>query len=227
MTCTPTPVLDGKLRDKSLVSCRNLATPHPERRTLRGKWVSSRCYAPSRTTLVLHYANCILLADFFATHRSVTHCTDISEAFCHIVRMGVRDSPRTPGARGAAMISKIISAMLVIALLQGSIVAQVQSEGRNQSTAEIQKVVRNAEKRDKSVLVILNDGGKLTGKISNISDEGFALTNRKTRATKNYQYSDVREVRQKGLSKSADIIIGVGILVGVVVGILFAVRPKT
>lgn len=125
------------------------------------------------------------------------------------------------------MISKIISAMLVIALLQGSIVAQVQSEGRNQSTAEIQKVVRNAEKRDKSVLVILNDGGKLTGKISNISDEGFALTNRKTRATKNYQYSDVREVRQKGLSKSADIIIGVGILVGVVVGILLAVRPKT
>jgi hypothetical protein len=125
------------------------------------------------------------------------------------------------------MISKMVSAVLVIMLLHGSIAAQGQLESQHQPAAKMQESLSKAEKRDKTVVIHLTDGTKVAGKISDISERGFALTDQKTRITKSYVYADVREVRQKGLSMAAGILIGIGIAVGVTVGMFYALYPKT
>ena len=125
------------------------------------------------------------------------------------------------------MICRMISTMVVLALLHGSIVAQDQDAFQRQSTAKMQRILHKAQQRGKAVFVTLNNGSRVTGKIDNISDEGFAVIEQKTGTTTSCAYSDVREVRQKGLSKAAEIVVGLGVAFGALVGIFYALYPKT
>ena len=59
-------------------------------------------------------------------------------------------------------------------------------------------------------------------KMSHISDTGFVLTEPKTGATKKLAYEDVQQVKQKGMSKGAKILIVSLVVVGAVIGIGFA-----
>lgn len=118
------------------------------------------------------------------------------------------------------MVSKVIPVMLVTVLLHGSLVAQAQPQSPAQSPAEKQQVLRRAEQKGKDVKVTLerkiDNQRKFTGKVSQISDSGFTLTNQKTGKTTKLAYEDVQQVQQKGLSKGWKIALGV--TAGVVLG---------
>ena len=120
------------------------------------------------------------------------------------------------------MVFKAISLALVAALLHGSIAAQDQPQSPQQTVAKMQQVLHKAQEKDKAVKVILNkkidNQKKFSGKVSDISDTGFTLTDYKTGTTKKLAYEDVQRVNQKGMSKGKIIFFTVG-----AVGVVFLV----
>ncbi len=117
-----------------------------------------------------------------------------------------------------AMISKIISVVLVPILLHGSIAAQDQPQSP-QNIPKVQQVLRKAQEKNKAVKVTLNkkvdSQTKFTGKVSEISDGGFTLIDQKSGKPITLAYADVLQVKQKGLSRGAKVAIGVGVGVAV------------
>lgn len=129
------------------------------------------------------------------------------------------------------MISKIISAVLVAALLSGSIAAQEQALVPPQTVAKIQHVLRKAQEKNKSVKVRLNKNvnnqNKLSGRVSGISDTGFVIDDEKSGRATTVAYSDVQEISQKGLTTATQIVIVAAVVVGVVAAIAALLVPKT
>jgi 1,4-dihydroxy-2-naphthoyl-CoA synthase len=121
------------------------------------------------------------------------------------------------------MLYKAIALGLVAVFLNGSIAAQDQPQSASQTVANMQQVLNKAREKDKAVKVILNkkidNQTKFSGKVSEISDSGFVVTNEKTGTTKRLAYEDVRQIKRKGLSKAAKILIVSGVVVGTVVGV--------
>jgi hypothetical protein len=119
---------------------------------------------------------------------------------------------------------------MVAVLLHGTIAAQEQPQSSRQTVAKMQQVLRKAYERDKAVSVTLNkkieNRLRFTGKVSDISDAGFVVTE-KTRTSTKLVYEDVQEIHQRGFSKVTEIAIGVGILAAVVLVIFAAMYPKT
>lgn len=66
------------------------------------------------------------------------------------------------------------------------------------------QVLREAQEKGKAVKITMakkiDKQSKLSGKVSEISDTGFVVTDQKTVKTGKLDYQDVREVRQKGMS---------------------------
>ncbi len=120
---------------------------------------------------------------------------------------------------------KTIASILIAALLHGSLAAQLATQSSAQSTAKIQQVLRKAQEKDKAVKVILNkkfdNQNEFSGKVSDISDTGFVISDQKTRTTKKLAYEDVQQVKQKGMSRGAKI--GIWVAVGVAVLAVVAV----
>ena len=128
------------------------------------------------------------------------------------------------------MISKIISVVLVAALLPSSIAAE-QLRSPQQSVDKIQQVLRKAQQKNKAVKVTLNkkinNQVKLSGNVGGISDTTFVVDDEKTGTATTVAYSDVREIRQRGLSTVTQIGIVAGVVVGVVLAVVLALTPKT
>ena len=124
------------------------------------------------------------------------------------------------------MIFKMISLVLVSSLLHSTMIAQAQTQSGSQTVTKMQHVLRKAHTKNKTVEVTLNkpieSQFKFSGKVSEISETGFILDDQKTAKTIQVAYADVREVKQKGMSKTAKILIVSGIVVAVVVGLGFA-----
>ncbi|HYM79093.1 MAG TPA: hypothetical protein VE377_24170 [Candidatus Dormibacteraeota bacterium] len=113
------------------------------------------------------------------------------------------------------MLYKAISLAIAAVLLHSTIAAQDQAQSPPQTVAKMQQVLRKAQEKDKAVKVILNkkidNQKKLTGKVSDISDTGFVLTDQKTGTTKQLAYADVQQVNRKGMSKGSKIVIGIAV----------------
>ena len=124
------------------------------------------------------------------------------------------------------MTYKMIAVLLVAVLLQGSLAAQNQPAPPTQTVTKMQQVLHRAQEKGKAVKVTLNrkinNRNELTGNVSEISDTGFATYNQKTGETVQVAYADVQEVKQKGMSKTAKILIVIGIVVGAAIGLGFA-----
>lgn len=122
---------------------------------------------------------------------------------------------------------KIISLALVAVLLHGSIVAQAQPQPPAHAVAQMQRVLRKAQEKNKGVKVILrkmiDNQTTFSGNVSDISDTGFVLTNQRTQTTKTFAYEDVQQVKQKGMSKGAKILIVSLVVVGGLIAMGFAV----
>jgi hypothetical protein len=112
------------------------------------------------------------------------------------------------------MISKMISLLLTAVLLHSSIAAQTSSSPA-QSPARMQRVLRIAQEKGKAVTVTLNskvgNRTKLTGKVSEVSDTSFTVTDRQTGNRMTVAFEDVQQVKQKGMSTGAKVALGIGI----------------
>ncbi len=117
------------------------------------------------------------------------------------------------------MFSKVIAVVLVLLFVHGDIAAQTSPPSPVQTPAKMQQVLRKAQEKNKAVKITLakkiDKQSKLSGKASEISDTGFIVTDQKTGKVTKLDYQDVREVRQKGMSKGAKIALVV--LAGVVI----------
>lgn len=130
------------------------------------------------------------------------------------------------------MISKTISVFLMALLLHSSVAAQTSSSP-TQSAARMQQVLRKAQGKDKPVTVILSkkidNKTKLTGKVSEVSDTSFTVTDQKTGNLTKLAYEDVRQVNQQGMSKGSKIAIGIAVgaaaFLAVGVAVCFAAGP--
>jgi hypothetical protein len=124
------------------------------------------------------------------------------------------------------MFYRAISLVLVAVLVHGSIAAQDQPQSPQQTVAKMQQVLRKAQEKDKTVKVTLkkkiDNQEKFSGKVSDISDTGFVVTDQKTGKIQKLAYEDVRQVNQKGMSKGSKIAIGiaVGAAASITVGLL-------
>jgi len=116
------------------------------------------------------------------------------------------------------MISKTISVLLISVVLHSGIAAQTLSSP-TQDVAKMQQVLRRAQERGKSVTVTLTrkiyNKTKLTGKVSEVSDTSFTLANQQTGNATSLTFEDVRQVKQKGMSKGKKVALGVGIGAGI------------
>ncbi len=71
--------------------------------------------------------------------------------------------------QGAGMVSKMISVIVVVALLHANTAAQDQPQSAQQTTAKKQQILRKAQEKDKAVKIALNkkinNQNRLTGKV--------------------------------------------------------------
>ena len=113
------------------------------------------------------------------------------------------------------MFYRAISLALVVVLLHGSVAAQAQLQSPIQTVAKMQQVLHKAQEKDKAVKVTLNkkidNQSKFTGKVSEISDTSFTITDQHTGKPIKLAYDDVRKVNQKGMSKGSKVAIGIAI----------------
>jgi hypothetical protein len=127
------------------------------------------------------------------------------------------------------MVFQVIAVMLVTVLLHGSLVAQAQPQSPLQTPAEMQQVLRRAEQKNKAVNVTLekkfDNHRKFSGKVSEVSDTGFTVTDPKTGKSTKFAYQDVQQVKQKGLSKGWKI--GLVVIAGVVIAAVAVLENVT
>jgi len=125
------------------------------------------------------------------------------------------------------MFYRAISVVLVAVLVHGSVTAQVQPQSATQTAAKMQQILRKAQEKNKTVKVILSkriyNQTELSGKVNDISDTGFVLTDQKTGETRRLAYEDVQQVKQKGMSKRTKILIVSAVVVGAMIGLGFAI----
>jgi hypothetical protein len=89
--------------------------------------------------------------------------------------------------------------------------------------AEVQKRGTGARVR-----VSLSSGTEIKGHISNITDGSFDVTDRKTGNVLTIQFAETEKVRGPGLSHSAEVVLGIGIVAVAIIAIVVAVYyPKT
>ena len=126
---------------------------------------------------------------------------------------------------------RLTSLVLVVLLVHSTTWAQTQPQSPSQPLTKMQQVLHKAQEKDKAVKVILNkkidNQKKFSGKVSEISDTGFVVTDQKTGKIQQLAYEDVREVHQKGWPKAATIAIVV--IAGVVIAaavVLYSIAWK-
>lgn len=125
------------------------------------------------------------------------------------------------------MLCKAISLALISVVLYGSVAAQEQPQSPSQTVAKMQQVLRKAQEKDKAVNVSLerkiDNQNKLSGKVSEISDTSFTLTEHKTGKITKLAYKDVQKIKQRGWSKGLKITLVV--IVGVIVAAIVVSKP--
>ena len=73
----------------------------------------------------------------------------------------------------------------------------------------------------------MRDGSELKGYISKIEADSFSLTDPRSGKIETVLYTEAKSVKGPGLSKPAEVLIGIG-LVAAVIGVIFwAIYPKT
>jgi len=97
---------------------------------------------------------------------------------------------------------------MLIALFAPATRAQQQTDQTAKVKAE---VVNRLNKKEEHVKIRLRNGTEVKGYITQTSDNGFTLSNEKTKTGTDIAYADVQHVEGRGMSKTKKIAIGVGI----------------
>lgn len=105
--------------------------------------------------------------------------------------------------------------------------ASAQTKQARQSAKAKAEVQKRGVGEKSRVRVTLRDGSELKGYISNIGDDSFSLTEPRSGKVVTMSYAEVKSVKGPGLSKPAEVVIGVGLVAAVVLVIFLAIYPKT
>ena len=113
------------------------------------------------------------------------------------------------------MINKLLLLTLIFLISTPTTVLARAQSGAEKQREELSKIRSNVAKRgvgpDAKVKVILLNGTKLQGYVSEAGAETFTVTDAKTGRSVVVKYGEVKEVKGNGLSKGAKIALGVGI----------------
>jgi hypothetical protein len=116
------------------------------------------------------------------------------------------------------VITMIVAGLLVAALNVQPIAAASKAEKEVRFTSKVkQGIEKVGAGRDALVEVKLRDKTRIKGYVSEISEDGFVVTDFKTGAANTIAYADVSQVKGNNLSTGAKIAIGVSVAVGLVV----------
>jgi len=93
-----------------------------------------------------------------------------------------------------------------------SFVPPAQAQQQSDQTAKVKaEVVNRLNKKEEHVKIRLRNGTEVKGYITQTGDNGFTLSNEKTKTGTDIAYADVQHVEGCGMSKTKKIAIGVGI----------------
>jgi uncharacterized membrane protein len=125
------------------------------------------------------------------------------------------------------MFHKIVGSTLTSALLSLTLVTPLLGQQPEQTVTAMKQTAQKAMEQDKQVVVFLKtqkDGkNKLTGKVSQISEEGLTLTDPKSAGPAQLAFDEIKEIRSK--SSHTGLIIA-AIAIGAAVVILAATLSK-
>lgn len=113
------------------------------------------------------------------------------------------------------------------ALQTNAVSASPQKQAKEAKQAAKDQVQKRGSGEQSRVRVSLRDGTEVKGYISNVEEDSFEVTDRKSGRVVAINYKDVDRVKGSGLSKPAQFFIVVGVFAGVVAAILWALYPKT
>ncbi|HET8671474.1 MAG TPA: hypothetical protein VFM05_12850 [Candidatus Saccharimonadales bacterium] len=83
-------------------------------------------------------------------------------------------------------------------------------------TAKVKaEVVKRLNKKEEHVKVRLRNGTEVRGYITQTSDNGFTLSDEKTKTGTDVAYADVQRIEGRGMSKTKKIAIAVGVGVAI------------
>jgi hypothetical protein len=124
---------------------------------------------------------------------------------------------------------KKLLTMMVACLVLGAVsVRPVAASSKAEKEARFAgKVKQGIEKlgsgSNTRVEVKLRDKTRFKGYISEVSENGFVVTDLKTGASNNVAYADVKQIKGNNMSTGAKIAIGIGIGVGVTILVLLLI----
>jgi hypothetical protein len=128
--------------------------------------------------------------------------------------------------RRVNVIPKITSFVLIGVLIAMSSSPLFADEAAQQNVLEMRTVANTATQKNKQVNVVLRskrDGKKkMTGTPSQVSEQGFILTDTKSRQSIGLDFDDLREVRMK--PSHVWLIVGVGAAVGLAIVVLVGLQ---
>ena len=115
------------------------------------------------------------------------------------------------------MINKLLLLALVFLIASPNIAPARTQSGAEKQGEELSKIRANVAKRGvgpkAKVKVVLLDGTKLQGYISEAQAETFTVTDAKTGGNVVVKYGQVKQVKGDGLSRGAKIALGLGIAI--------------
>lgn len=86
-----------------------------------------------------------------------------------------------------------------------------QQPGNEAETAKVKgEVTRRVDKNENRVKIKLRNGSEVKGRITQTAENSFTLTDEKTGAKTDLNYTDVQNLSGRGWSKKTKIAIGVG-----------------
>ena len=93
---------------------------------------------------------------------------------------------------------------------------QSRAQQQLDQTAKVKnEVVKRLNKKEEHVKVRLRNGTEVKGYITQTSENGFTLSNEKTKTGTDIAYADVANVEGRGMSKTKKIAIAAGVSVAI------------
>jgi uncharacterized membrane-anchored protein YhcB (DUF1043 family) len=119
-----------------------------------------------------------------------------------------------------------ITSVLLVAVLVASSSSTLFAEEAAQQKSEMRRVANTAVQKSKQVNVVLRgkrDGKKkLSGMLSNVSDQGLNLSDTKSGQVSQLDFDDIREIRMK--PSHVWLVVGVGAAVGLAIAVLVGLQ---
>jgi len=101
---------------------------------------------------------------------------------------------------------------LAIAIALCSFGPAARAQQQLDQTAKVKaEVVNRVNRKEEHVKIRLRNGTEVKGYITQTSDNGFTLSNEKTKTGTDIAYADVQHVEGRGMSKTKKIAIAVGV----------------